>query len=232
MPAMRTKVQKQGPKKRKVVESGRMQIRKALLGLAETKVYRAANSRDLISGLQYWLNPLYWITNGTGDTQRIGDEIFITDIKLNLGIYGSNATSGSVLYPDCDRTYSVMLVKATEEYHQGTIGDSGLDTLGLPDIRYGAIGNPGNPIVDNRVFSVVWRKQGVLPQKNYASTGTFRNTATSHTIKINQKFQFRSQTNGYGKTTNFYIYFAWDNIPTTSYAGFVVTDLAVNFKDM
>lgn len=212
-------------------KASKKDVQKALLGLSETKVYRASNSRVLQNTYQYWLNPLYWISVGTGDSNRIGDQIFITNIDVRFKFDSANPTSAG----DSDRHGCVMLVKATEEYHQGTIDDAGWNTLGLPDIRYGGIGNVSNPIVDDRVFTVVWKKKFMLPMKNYASTSTYKSIVFDKTFKINKNFQYRSTSNGYSKTNNYYLYCGLDSqlhggIPTDTAVGYA--DIAVMFKDM
>ena len=204
-------------------------IRKALLGLSETKkFYGAGLPVGNTSNTLYGLNPLFWMASGSGENQRIGDSIYIEKIEFVLTLR-ANANL------DAQLQYAVHLLEWSGEKKDGTVSIGGFQSGVVPDYRLGlGTGLLSNPIIDDSVFKVKNRVQGVV-----ANPGSITGSCIDHvhvTFPINKKFQFQGTTGtqaGYSKNNNIYITLAVDssaggtNVVFNGDAGY-----CVYYKDM
>lgn len=231
---------KRAPAKKKAPPVNAKQVRKMIMGLSETKRYHYATTAgvSVVTGTQYNINPLYWIPIGVTENSRVGDKIFIQSIDVHLKIDRSNlnvpSRFGNNHIPIC-----VKLVRHVQKAHQGTVGDAGFTALGLPDMRFDALGNAALPMTNKQEYQVIWEYQDIIPQMpvENPSFDLYNGITVTKRIPINRQFLYdgvaTTGSSGYSKDYNYYFYLACDSQATTALSScYVHSDIMVNFKDL
>lgn len=227
-------------KKRKSTKVNKLQVKKMILGLSETKHYHSTYVAEIKTGFQYNINPLYWIPIGSNETSRLGDKIFLESIDMNCKIDRSNVDVGGLgRFKNSSIPFNLKLIRCTSKAKQGTTGDAGFTLLGLPDIRLDALGNFANSHNNLQQFQVVWDYRGTLEQMPVLNAGNdqYNSVMIKKRILINRQVLYdgveTTGSSGFLKDYQYYFYFAVDSNTTAGLSAvFVHSDILVNFKDM
>jgi len=215
-------------KKAKSTTASAVSVRKALLGLAEGKRWAVAGitgGGNMNSSTIYWANPLYYITGGSSENQRIGDSIYIEYIEIN-------ATLRTIAGEDNLLTYMVSVLETDQEARDGVVSPGPMAGSLLADYRVQTnCGLVSNPILDDNIYTVKRFEKGELPLKT-TTTGIETQKHVKMNVQINRKFQFKTQTSGYEKFKNLYITLAVDSA-AGGIAPVYTVDMSycVHFKD-
>lgn len=212
----------------------RTQIRRTLLGLAETKRFAITTSYSSLFGTGTFVgyNPLYWIQTGSTDVQRVGDEIYFQSLDLRMSFstsrttYAVNANAGDPLI-----IWLAVVKSANVVNHDGTLGPASSGFI-FPDLRHGGAGSVSNPEVDTNVLTVLWQKKYVM-KCNVASTVRPDDQILdiNERVMINKQCKFNASAGGYLKDYNYYVVWAYTN-PTSQSVLLCKYDGQVNFKDI
>lgn len=206
-------------------------IRKEILKLAETKRFSnnvTTFSSSLPANQYHAYNMLYWIPSGAGESQRLGDEIFIDSFDLGVTVGCDRSTNVVRPQPNQPLLVYCAVVKSNEEIKDGTIGPS-TTPVSFPDMRYNGSGSYATPVVDTNRFTVLWSTKinfGSAPLPNVDEQKQIRKR-----LKVNQKFKFQTTSSGYGKFSNYYLVFACSS-PASNQNLALNPNYVVNFKDM
>jgi len=217
------KRQKTAPKKTSAV-----QVRKAILGLAESKRFVASGINGagvLNTNTIYWLNPLYWIQSGSSDSQRIGDQIWIDRIEVAVTLRSAAAADDML-------GYFISVLETDQENHDGTLSPGPVSGSLLNDYRINSsAGFVSNPIIDTNFYTVKKYISDYMPVKP-TTTGIETFQTIRFSCPIGKKFQYKSTTSGYEKFKNIYITLACDSAAGGTVAAYT-TDISyvVVFKD-
>lgn len=235
---------KPGANKANVTKSA---VRKTLLGMAETKRFVGSDgfSTTGVTGVgSYWgYNPLYWMQQGSTDSQRIGDEIYFDKLRLRC-IFGTNR---GVLDPATPATWGALdpinvwvgVVKSIYQNHDGLIGPASNNPIVFPDLRHSGVGSVTNPAIDSNKVNVIWSKHITLrPNVTavWAAAGNVSNVDNQlyeldEDIKIARQFKYNADATGYAKDYNYYIVWGYSNSLNKNNCTFKLS-YEVLFKDM
>lgn len=215
-------------KKIKTTTPSAVSVRKALLGLAEGKRWAVAGltgGGNMNSATIYWANPLYYMTGGTSENQRVGDSIYIEFIEIN-------ATLRTIAGEDNLLTYMLSVLETDQEARDGVVSPGPMAGALLNDYRVQTnCGLVSNPILDTNIYTVKRYEKGEIPLKP-TTTGIETQKQIKMNVQINRKFQFKTQTSGYEKFKNLYIALAVDSA-AGGVAPVYMVDMSycVHFKD-
>ncbi|AYP28705.1 MAG: coat protein [Ninurtavirus cruti] len=208
-------------------------VRKAILGMSETKRYSTnlqVGATNMFTNTIYWGNLLWWIQTGSSESQRIGDSIHITGISVRVNILRSYIYQAAM-------TYRVMILESDQETHDGTVSPGPMAAGLLSDYRYGGYGTTSNPVIDTNFYTVKANKSGIInggqgPISGAATQGSDMQMLDFY-CPINRKFQYKSTASGYEKAKNLYVSFACDSsVGGTIPIGSADVTYCVHFKDM
>lgn len=140
----------------------------------------------------YTFCPTTQVTQGTGNTNRIGDSIYIAALKFK-GFLNSHTTAGAY-------SYRLIIGFSGEEYNPGSNFGSGLATteLFLPNTTISAV----NGIINPKTFTKI---HDSVMDMNSQISGSADILSFDHTVTIDQNFLYQSDASVYGKTRNLYV---------------------------
>jgi len=216
----------------------RTDVRKTLLGLAETKrfaVQSGVGTARLVNNYHAY-NPLYWIQTGSTDAQRQGDEIYIEKIRLRMNFITARLPLTTASISADPINISVWIIKSTLKEKDGTLGPNS-DAFIFPDIRNSGVGGLTNPCIDINKFTAIWGKTYKI-NCNVADTtlgtaGQPQNQIVDvdEDVTINKTFKYSSTSSGFSEFGNYYIVWSYAN-PYSQNNLAVRLGYQVDFKDM
>jgi len=141
----------------------------------------------------YQSSPTQNITQGDGNINRDGDEIYLESIKLRIACLSQAATGAY--------SFRILVGYSGEETSCPTtfVSVLGTSSFFLPTTG-GVYGH--NAIVNPKAFTVLDDRTVTL-NSIIAATNEIQNEI--YTVPLKQKFQYRASASVYGKTKNLYI---------------------------
>lgn len=141
----------------------------------------------------YTFGPTQTIVQGTNNTQRAGDEVYLCALKVSATIVTDTAAGAF--------SYRVMVGYSGEEYAaaSGFVSGLTLANLFLPNTG-GA--NATTAIVNPKTFTVVDDR---MVDINSLITATADLKTLAYTCSLNTKFPYKASGSVYGKTRNLYL---------------------------
>lgn len=243
MPYMKRKTPYNGPMRRSYVKKSKYtkqatkvvskaEVRKQLLGLAETKRFVANNLAVAMSaGTFKSANLCFWIPTSSNDSGKIGDEIYVTGFEFVLSVDTIRNSGVGTTWVDNDITFNWWLLKYDDDISDGIVGPTG--TLTFPDFRLA--GAVSNCIPDkNRCTVIASGTSRVIKAPIHSVAGNVddQNLSIHEYVPINQKFVYKSTSSGYGKFNNFFLVYGYNQ---SGSAGNGITNnlsYVTYFKDM
>jgi len=182
------------------------------------------NGLAMVHNSIYSMSPTQAITQGTGNTNRIGDAISLEALKVR-GMFISNTVANNY-------TYRLIIGYSGEEFNVPSSFNSGglvtanifLPTTGATYGTQGIINPKAFTVLDDRSFTINSGIAGV------ADVAQFDFTVALHT-----KFQYQDTASQYGKTKNLYmiaISTAYGGTPGSSGTGAVQIAFDLIFKNL
>lgn len=209
-PMRRSYVKKSKYTKQPTKVVSKAEVRKQLLGLAETKRFVANNlAVSMSSGTYKSANLCYWIPTSSNDSGKIGDEIYITGFEFVLNVDTTRVGGVGTTWVDNDVTFNWWLLKYDDDISDGVVGPTG--TLTFPDFRL-AGASIANCIPDKNKCTVVASgtpRVMKAPIHTVAGNVDDQNLCIREYVPINQKFVYKSTTSGYGKFNNFFLVYGY-----------------------
>jgi len=200
-------------------------VKKALLGASETKHKYYAISGTNIDNLPSYENLFYWIGQGSGDAQRIGDKIYVKSVTMKFNITSIEANAS-----DSDLKLKMWIVKARDTTRSGTLGPSFGTWTATGLLKQG--NNYTNAIMDTERQTFVKTKKCTLPYNQIANVARWKQF--TWTWKVNKNIQYDGDNSGYIKTGQYYLMYAVQNIGNS--AGLPIVnmnvDVDISYKDL
>lgn len=178
-------------------------VARKMLSMIEAKDRYFAQNFTGASSLPQFYNPLFFMSNGTGDSSRIGQKIFIKGFEWRLGVSFANPNVA-------DMSIRLTLVKSKasnptgaifEGFTAGTSGTSGLTGGTEVPIYNSNTVRYDTAIVDREVCYVIMDKTYIITSQ---STASVPHCVFKGYIPLNEEFVFSSNLDSYGKYTNYY----------------------------
>lgn len=227
LPKNFNKMPKSRVMKKKPAKSTKVNVRKQIMALADTKHFTEDNNNIVASMLQsnlYTYNITKGIVQGTTNAGRNGDEVFLGNLKIR-GHFITPATPTGGYMARC------IIGWSGAEYNPGQapIGVGlGTTDLFLPGTSGG---NNTLSIINPKAFTPI---ADIMIEVNSYITGVRDISSFAKDVKINQKFQYKSSGAIYGKTKNLYLIFTGfvtNGAPTTTPCGDLACSIDLSFKD-
>ena len=157
------------------------------------KHYTFENNAALLHNTLYTCIPTQGITQGTGNTNRVGDEIYLCAIKV-MGQYLSASTAGA---------YSMRLLVgwSGEEYTTANISNQLVSGLGGSEVFLPSTFTTWTPngLINPKAFTVLYDQTIDI---NSQITATSDLSSFEFTVPLNQTFCYQSSGSVQGKTRN------------------------------
>lgn len=179
--------------------------KKVLRSNVELKHFYYSGNFTASAQVSYVLNPLYWISQGTGDGNRVGDKIRIKSISLRF----------NMVCDKNDKNYNLTvthgMISTREQQHNGVIGPSyGTQTIANFN-KTGSLWGQWFPDIEKHRF-LKTRKFDIgsgFVNNNIAGFGLYpiqekRFGMSLSFGKDGKAFQYKDDNAGYGKTINYY----------------------------
>jgi len=179
--------------KRKRTKPVRMSFKKAVLNVKPAKHLSGESSVTIKHNEMLTCIPTQAITQGTGNTQRDGDAIFIAAIKLRLNLQATTTSNGY--------TFRVLVGWTGEEYTTGSIGTTLVASLTAAEVFLPTTTTfwLPNAQINPKAFTVL-HDQTYDVNSQVASVSDV--ISDSYTIPINQNMEYQSSGSVQGKTRN------------------------------
>lgn len=194
-------------------------IRQIAMRNMETKqyFYNTGAPRNLVSDVPLTFNLNYYIGQGTTDSTRIGDEIFLNHFKVRLYFQTQTATSATQMY-------RVMIIKTRTE--------ANLTSLTYGDIFKNASGSFLTDLIDDEKVTVIKSRMiRIVPQ--VSSTVIAQTVYMTKRMK-NVRFRYNGDNAGYGKSHNYYLVIMGmiqGGTTGVATAGTVAGNVIIGYKD-
>ena len=218
-----------GPKRRKVVfetvptVSLNTRIARALSARLEPKRYFRDNTINLISGNQQllYLNPFAGISQGTSTSNRVGDQIYVTELEFYVSYRGEASDA-------FDISFQTNMVKTNAS---GSFSSSALTyTSGsFPNMNY--TGFPTNGPHNDEGSTNISQKNTFLRHPTLTAAGFGQLHHHVHKVKLNRKITYVAD--GSAVTNADYAFVVGMDSLTTSgiTEGSLYCNYIVKFKD-
>lgn len=179
----------------------------------------------------YGLNPLFHISQGTGDDDRIGDKIHVKGISLK-GLF-TQVSTGARPYP---LHLTVMAWWAKEDQSSG-VADPTFSSGIYPKMKNLSGSNFASIIAftDTEKTSVVFKRRFLMPTETTSVTGysLYPEKWLDMWLPINKTIQYSADNGGYLKGKNLYIGYFFDfngGLADTGFGG--TLNMCVYYKDV
>lgn len=167
---------------------------KALIKRTEAaKHFSFDNNAALLHNTMYTCIPTQGITQGTGNINRIGDEIYLCALKV-LGQYLTSTTAGAY-------SLRILVGWTGEEYNTAGISSSLVSGLGTTEVFLPGTVSAWTPngLINPKAFTVLYDQTVDI---NSQITATSDLSSFEFTVPINQTFCYQSSGSVQGKTRN------------------------------
>lgn len=182
------------------------------------------NGLAMVHNNIYSMSPTQAITQGTGNTDRIGDAISLEALKVR-GMFISNTVANNY-------TYRLIIGYSGEEFNVPSTFNSGglvtanifLPTTGSTYGTQGIINPKAFTVLDDRSFTI-----------NSGIAGVADVVQFDFTVGLHTKFQYQDTASQYGKTKNLYmiaISTSYGGTPGSSGTGAVQIGFDLIFKNL
>lgn len=174
-------------------------VKKTILGMAATYHDTQSDQSVIVSATHntiYTNNITAQVTQGTGNDNRQGDQIFMRGLNIRGSVF-TNSTANAY-------QYRILVGYSGEEYNPGIAFGTGANGLAIGEIF---LPNTGinfttHGIINSKAFTVLY-DQTLDVNSQIAAT-----VDVSHVniyVPLNQKFAYQSAASVYGKTKNLYV---------------------------
>jgi len=153
----------------------------------------APTQNPMLADTLYTFSPTQAITQGTGNTNRIGDSIEIMALKVK-GFFNTATPTGAY-------TFRVIVGWSGEEYAAASTFTSGLGAteIFLPNTVTGWV---ANGIINPKAFTVLYDQTWDI---NSMIAAASENQSYAFTVPINQTFNYQATAATMGKLKNLYV---------------------------
>lgn len=226
--ARRSRIRRRTAKRRttrKVRRVAPVVVKRALLRLSETKHKYFTISGGMLDNIAYFENLNYWIGQGTGDQNRIGDKIFVKTITMKFNILDIPAQVG-----DSDMKVKIWIMKARDAVKNGTLAPA-LGVWAGPSIsKQGA--NLTQCLLDTERFTWVKTKTIIIPYCQITNTPRWKQFTIR--LKVNANWHYDGDNSGYLKTNQLFLMAAVQSVGSSSTFNSMTlsADCDVAFKDI
>lgn len=169
-------------------------MRRVALRQLETKDYPyVITGSALLHNSTTTFNLNYYIGQGTGDANRIGDEIFLKGFKVGLQINPSTGYSAI--------SYRVLLIRSKQAVYNTSISYSNI-------FKQSSSSNLVNPVDTEKVTVLKSRTVKYVSPVLVNATPTYATrpvTVNMWCNMRNQKFKYDGDNSGFGKFYNYYL---------------------------
>lgn len=202
----------------------RSTVRKQLLGMAETKTRYMQLSGGSLDNTPYYENLNYWISQGVGDMQRIGDKIYVKSITFKFNLLDNPA-----IVSDGPIHMKIWLIESPNKEHAGILAPT-FSAWGGPSIL--KLGNNYTQAdMNTEMYSFIKTKKVTFAENNLSGTQRWKQVSMTH--RVNGNWRYDGDNSGYRKNKQLYMFYAVQN----SGAGIgnllnVTCEVKISFKDL
>lgn len=205
-------------------------VKKTILAMAATKRHEqndSALAQVMTQNNIYSNNITSKLIFGTADNQRIGDEVYLTGIRVKGNYISAAAQNGY----QC----RIIVGWSGEEYNPTTFGSSGASTgLIAAEVFLPLTGGQyqTSAIINPKAFTVLYDRTLTI-NSNLEIVSEFQ--PFDFYVPLSKKFQYQAGGSIYGKTKNLYIVCTSSAIggtPLTTNSGTVNVCTSLSYKNM
>lgn len=218
-------------KKRKVSKKQLVKaVRQTINRMSETKKLFVDIATAHYFHQPYIFTPIYWITQGTTEGNRIGDQIHLNALHLRMKISRKGEAG------DRKITGRVYCVYSKSNYKDGIVGPTW--AVQNPSDFYKSTDNLIDAFLQGDRHKIIKYKTFSLAPCYLRETSGFTvPSADAHVefrVPLNKKFQYDNLNSGYGKYGNYFFMMVLDGAEITgaTTAVNVVTRCLVTWKDL
>lgn len=188
--------------------------------VAETKsAYNSISSSNMFDQVVYARNLLYFMAQGTGSEQYIGEKMFIK----NIHIKGQLTFTGTT---ERNKSYRLLVIRANQAFTTSSTA------ITYSDVFRSGSSNSALPAsclhTDNHKVTVLYDSGPKVAVKQYLTHIPIHPIDIN--LKINKSVHWTADGSGYIKNGNYYVIYMADDQSAANMAS-VAWDFTVNFKD-
>lgn len=217
-----------GPLSQAQVKAVAKIAKKVDLATAETKSAQTYNSQTLAANTFYAQNLNYFIAQGTGAGNIIGEKLYLKNMYMRITVDATNTSVNSA------KTIRLALVRSKKALTNGLASITASDIFrndGSASADYGTFG-----MIDLHKVDLI-KDETIVLQASGANAATVSNTPSVRrhlvwNIPINKVHFFDQDNSGYFKRQNYYLVMGgWDATGSINSPAIVTYQWVVNFKD-